>query len=100
MPAQFECEAMLREQYPDCVVMSARRPDDVAKLHRTIVAFCQKDLVEAELLLPWSAQQLRAELYANCEVLEERAEGDGAIFRVRGEHNTLESLREQFCREQ
>ena len=93
---QVEREAMLREQYPDCVVISARRPDDVAKLRRTIVAFFQKDLVEAELLLPWSAQQLRGELYASCEVLEERAEGEGAIFRIRGEHETVESLRERF----
>ena len=94
--AQIEREAMLREQYPDCVVISARRPDDVAKLRRTIIAFFQKDLVEAELLLPWSAQQLRGELYASCEVLEERAEGEGAIFRIRGEHDTVESLRERF----
>ena len=99
-PAQIERAAILREQYPDCVVMSARRPDDVAKLRRTIVAFFQKDLVEAELLLPWSAQQLRGEIYANCEVLEERAEGEGAIFRVRGEHDAVESLRERFCRAQ
>ena len=93
---QVEREAMLREQYPDCEVISARRPDDVSKLRRTIIAFFQKDLVEAELLLPWSAQQLRGELYASCEVLEERAEGEGAIFRIRGEHDTVESLRERF----
>ena len=93
---QVEREAMLMEQYPDCVVISARRPDDVAKLRRTIIAFFQKDLVEAELLLPWSAQQLRGELYASCEVLEERADGEGAIFRIRGEHDTVESLRERF----
>ena len=93
---QVEREAMLREQYPDCEVISARRPDDVAKLRRTIIAFFQKDLVEAELLLPWSAQQLRGELYASCEVLEERAEGEGAIFRIRGEQDTVESLRKRF----
>ena len=97
-PAQAEREAMLRALYPDCVVMSARRPDDVAELRRTIVAFFQKDLVEAELFLAWSAQQLRGEIYASCEVLEERAEAEGAIFRVRGEHDTVDSLRERFCR--
>ena len=94
--AQAEHEAMLKERYPDCVVMSARRPENVAQLRQTIVRFFQRDLVEAELLLPWSAQQLRGELYASCEVLEERAEPWGAIFRVRGEHDTLENLRERF----
>jgi GTP-binding protein HflX len=94
--AQAEREAALRVQYPDCVVMSARRPDDVAKLRQTIVAFFQQHLVAAELFLPWSAQQLRREIYASCEVLEERADDEGAFFHVRGERNAVESLREQF----
>src|SRR4051795_10380103 len=42
-------EAALHAKYPECVVMSARLPEDVAKLHARIVAFFQKDLVEAEL---------------------------------------------------
>ncbi len=94
--AQAGREAVLRAEYPDCIVMSARRHDDVVKLHRAIVAFFQRDLVEAELFLPWSAQQLRGEVFARCEVLEERADEEGALFRVRGEQETLDSLREQL----
>ena len=94
--AQAECAAALRAQYPDCVVMSARRPDEVAGLRQRIVAFFQQDLVETELFLRWSAQQLRGEIYANCEVLEERADGEGAFFRVRGEADMLARLRERF----
>lgn len=95
--AQAEREAALRASYPDCIVMSARRPDDVAKLHRAIVAFFQRDLIEAELFLPWTAQQLRGEIFARCEVLEERADDDGAFFRVRTDQETLSSLREQLA---
>ncbi|PTR07069.1 GTP-binding protein HflX [Nitrosospira sp. Nsp5] len=94
--AQAEREAALRTQYPDCVVMSAHRPDEVAKLRQTIVAFFQRDLVEAELFLPWSAQQLRGEIYASCQVLEEYSDSEGAFFRVRGEPNAVKNLREQF----
>ncbi len=94
--AQAECRAMLQARYPDCVVMSARRPEDVARLHGIIVTFFQKDLVEAELFLPWSAQQLRSQIYANCEVLGESADEDGALFRVRGEGAAIEALRQQF----
>ncbi len=94
--AQDECTAALRAQYPDCVVMSARRPDEVAGLRQRIVAFFQQDLVETELFLRWSAQQLRGDIYANCEVLEERADGEGAFFRVRGEADMLARLRERF----
>jgi GTPase len=95
--AQAGCEAALRAEYPGCIVMSARRPDDVVKLHQAIVAFFQTDLVEAELFLPWSAQQLRGEVFARCQVLDERADDEGALFRVRGEQETLNSLRERFA---
>lgn len=93
--AQAECEAALRAKYPDCIVMSAKRPDEVAKLHQTIVAFFQQDLVEAELFLSWSAQQWRGKIYASCQVLEERSDNDGAFLKVRGEAEAINKLREQ-----
>ena len=94
--AQDAYETALRAQYPDCIVMSARRPDDVARLREVIVASFQQHLIEAELFLAWSAQQQRGEIYANCEVLEERADGEGAFFRVRGERAVVQGLHEQF----
>ena len=93
---QSERAATLRAQHPGCIVMSARRPDEIATLRQTIIAFFRQDLVEAELFLPWSAQQLRGQIYASCEVLDERADGDSAFFRVRGESQVIDALREQF----
>lgn len=94
--AQAECKAALTAKYPSCIVMSARRPEEVAKLYTAIVTFFQQDLVEDEIFLPWSAQQLRSEIYASCKVLEERADEEGAFFKVRGEATVVKSLREQF----
>ncbi len=94
--AQAEKEAALRAQYRDCIVMSAKQPDDVARLRTAIVGFFSGRLVEAELFLPWSAQQLRGEIFASCEVIEERADGDGAFFRVRGDRATLNGLQERI----
>ena len=89
-------EALLRKQYPNCIVMSARRSIDIASLRQTIVTFFQRDFVDAELFLPWSAQQLRGEIFATCEVLEERADADGAVFRVRGEGDIVAGLKDQL----
>ena len=94
--AQGEREAALRAQYPECIVMSARREGDIAKLREAIRAFFRRRLVEAELFLPWSAQKLRGEIFASCEVLEERAGNDGTHFRVRGEPEAVKRLREQL----
>ena len=95
--AQAQCAADLAEKYPGCVVMSARRPDEVAALRLKIIAFFQQDLIETELFLPWSTQQLRKDIYATCQVLAERADEAGAFFQVRGEPASIASLREQFA---
>lgn len=96
--AQSELEAALRIKYPSCIVMSARRPENIANLRHVIITFFQQDMVEAELFLPWSSQQLRGEIYSNCQVLEERSDNDGATFRVRGQPNAVKSLQDQFSR--
>ena len=94
--AQAEREIILRAKYPDCIVMSARRPEEVVKLRQTIITFFQQDLIEAELFLPWSAQQLRGEIYASCQVLAERSDDEGAFFQVRGEANRVNHLLERL----
>ena len=94
--AQAEREAALQARYPDCVVMSARRPDEVAKLRQKIVTFFQQDLVEAEIFLPWSEQQMRGEIYASCQVLEENSNDNGSLLKIRGEPNVVEKLTQRF----
>jgi GTPase len=94
--AQAECGAALKLQYPGCIVMSAKRPEDVAKLHQTIVDFFQQDLVETEIFLPWTAQQLVGDIYATCKVLEERSDEEGTFYRVRGATQVLDHIREQL----
>jgi GTP-binding protein HflX len=89
-------EAALRAKHPGCVVMSAKREGDVARLHEAIVAFFQRGLVEAELFLPWSEQKLRGQIFATCTVLEERSDAEGAFLRVRGEPEAVGRLREQL----
>jgi GTP-binding protein HflX len=96
--AQRELEASLRARYPQCMVISARSEADVARLHEQIVAFFQRGLVEAELFLPWGAQKARSEIFESCEVLEERADGEGAFLRVRGEPEAVKRLQKQFGR--
>ena len=93
---QREREAALRAQFPGCIVMSARREADIVKLHEAIAAFFQRDLVEAELFLPWAAQQMRGEVFATCKVLEERADGAGAFLRIRGDPEAVKRLYEQL----
>ena len=90
--AQKERTAALKAKYPDCVVVSALRPEDITELHQTIMHVFQQQLIESEIFLPWSAQALRGEIFAACEVLEERAETAGAFFRFRAAPDVVARL--------
>jgi GTP-binding protein HflX len=90
-------EARLRGQYPTCVVLSARRTGDVQKLRATLLEFFRRDLVDAEIFLPWSEQKLRRNIFETFEVLEERGDDAGTFFRIRGESESVDALRMQLA---
>jgi GTP-binding protein HflX len=83
----------LLARFPDAFVMSARRPEDVAKLRERLIAFFVRDLVAGELRVPYDRQHLRGEIFASCEVLGERYQPDAVIFDVRAHPAVLERLR-------
>jgi len=90
--AQARTTDALLARWPDAIVMSARRPADVARLRERLVAFFNRDLVEGEICVPYDRQQLRGEIFAGCEVLGERADESGVTFRVRAHPALLERL--------
>jgi GTP-binding protein HflX len=90
--AEARATADLLARWPDAIVLSARRPDDVARLRARLVAFFARDLVEGEVRIPYDRQQLRGEIFAHCEVLGERYEDDAVVFRVRAQPALLEKL--------
>jgi GTP-binding protein HflX len=90
---QAEAQQTLRARWPEALVVSARRPEDVARVRAAVIAFFDRDQVEAELAVPYDRQALRGEIYATCDVIDERYEAAAVIFRVRAAPETLERLR-------
>jgi GTP-binding protein HflX len=93
---QAALEARLRASYPECIVMSARREGDVAKLRAAVLRFFRRGLLEAEIFLPWSEQKFRGNIFADFEVLDERADEAGTFFRIRGEPGAVNAVRRQL----
>jgi GTP-binding protein HflX len=91
--AEEAARGALLARWPDAIVMSARRPTDVAALHARLVAFFGRSLVEGEVLVPYDRQHLRGQIFTECEVLGERYQDDGVVFRVRASASLLERLR-------
>ncbi len=81
--AQEAKRAQLSERFPGCIVMSAKRDEDVARLREHLVEFFAKDLVELEIRLGWNEQSKRASIFERCQVLEEKYDEEGALLRVK-----------------
>jgi len=83
----------LRSEYPDALLLSAKDPEDVAYLHGHIRDFFERDMIEAELSIPYAKQKLVAEIHASCRVLSEAHDEHGTRLRLRARPEVLARLR-------
>jgi GTP-binding protein HflX len=88
--------AALAQEFPDAVVMAARRTVDVSALHARIEAFFEESMEEDEFVIAYDQQAKVALLHERCRVLEERYEEDGAHVRVRAPAALLGGLRREI----
>jgi GTP-binding protein HflX len=85
--------AALRAKHPDAILVSAKSPQDVAKLRETLIEFFEASMVDDELVLPYAKQSLLGEIYENARVLSEEYDADGRILKVRGLPGAIARLR-------
>ncbi len=86
-------QELLALEYPDGMVLSARSPDDVARLRAQIVAFFERGTIETELTVPYGRKGAIAEIHRECKVLSETYDTLGGTFCVRAAPETIARLR-------
>ena len=91
--AQSVLAQRILAEWPDAVILSAKSSDDVRFLHDKLETHFRGDLVEDEIHVAYDRQHLRGVLYAECEVLGERYDEAGIIFRVRATQAAIERFR-------
>jgi GTP-binding protein HflX len=85
-------QAGLRARFPDAVLMSAKRAEDVAGLRERVIAFFDRDLADGELFVPYTRGALVNEVHASCRVLGESYEEAGMRLKVRAAPHVLDRL--------
>ena len=93
-----EARERLARERPDALLLSAKDPRDVAALRARIVAFFQRDRVEAEIFVPWAQQRLVGEAHACAEVLAQAHDERGTTLRLRATPEALARLRGELGR--
>ncbi len=74
---------IIERSYIDSAVVSAHRPQDMKRLRESIYAYFERDMVEIEVVVPYNASWLQAQIHAYAKVLESKYLENGTLFRIR-----------------
>jgi len=85
--------AQLSALHPEALLLSAKRPEDVALLRERLVAFFEREMVEDELTVPYSRQRVVGDIHSSCRVLAESYDEAGTRLRIRAHPAVLARLR-------
>ncbi len=88
-----ESRARVAAAHPEALLLSAKRPEDAAILREALLAWFERDLEEAELVVPYALQRVVAEAHANGHVLAETHDAAGTRLVVRASSEALARLR-------
>jgi GTP-binding protein HflX len=84
--------------HPEALLLSAKRPEDIATLRAELLAFFERDMEEAELVVPYALQRWVAVAHASGHVLAETHDATGTRLRVRAAPDVLARLRDALRR--
>jgi GTP-binding protein HflX len=92
----IEQQQALMEEFPDAMITSARNPADVSKLHQYIVEVAQEEMIEEEIIVPYTAKGIMGEIRSKMSVTKEDYEFDHIKLTVRSNAIDLARLKKRM----
>jgi GTP-binding protein HflX len=86
----------LRAEFPESVLISTRSTEDLSRLRELLSGFFEKDMQDAELLVPYSTKGAIGEIRRLMRVLDESYNETGVILKVRSREEDLNRVRSRF----
>ncbi|OBU25127.1 GTPase HflX [Photobacterium aquimaris] len=92
----IEQQHALMAEFPDAIMTSTRNPADITKLHQYIVGVAQDEMVEDEIVVPYTANGIIGEIRSSMSVTKEEYEYEHITFTVRSNPINLARLKKQM----
>jgi GTP-binding protein HflX len=86
----------LAMEFPRSIIMTTRKPEDVARLRDEIVSFFEQDMVDEELLIAYDIKGIIGEIRSTMRVVKEDFENEGVRLKVRARPEELMRLKKKF----
>ncbi|MEW6997165.1 GTPase HflX [Colwelliaceae bacterium BS250] len=91
-----EQQQALMAEFPDAMLTSARDPADVSKLHKYIVNVAQQEMIEDEIIVPYTAKGIIGEIRSSMSVTKEEYEYSHIKLTVRSNAIDLARLKKRM----
>jgi GTP-binding protein HflX len=91
-----EQQQALMAEFPEAMMTSARNPADVSKLHQYIVAVAQDEMIEEEIIVPYTAKGIIGEIRSTMSVTNEEYEFNHIKVTVRSNAIDLARLKKRM----
>ncbi len=88
--------ALLRREFPEAVILSALKAEDVDSLKTRIRLFFEKGMEEVEIIVPYTHNEVAAEIRASTTVVKESFQEDGVLVRFRSHPELINRLKKKL----
>jgi GTP-binding protein HflX len=88
----------LKAEYPDAFFLSTRSKEDLQALRERIMRYFEREMVDEELHIPFTAQGIMSEIRARMRILSEAYDAEGLTIRVRSTPEDLTSIKKKLAR--
>lgn len=92
----IEQQQALMKEFPDAMMTSTRNPADVSKLHKYIVDVAQQEMIEDEIIVPYTAKGIIGEIRSSMSVVNEDYEYNHIKLTVRSNAIDLARLKKRM----
>jgi len=86
----------LMEEFPDAMMTSTRNPLDIKKLHKYIVSVAEQEMIEEEVIIPYTAKGIIGEIRSSMSVTKEDYEYSHIKLTVRSNAIDLARLKKRM----
>ncbi len=91
-----EQQDALMDEFPDAMMTSTRDPQDIKKLHQYIVAVAEEEMIEDEIIVPYTAKGIIGEIRSSMSITREEYEYDHIKLSVRSNEIELARLKKRM----
>lgn len=88
--------SQLKTEFPEAVFISTRRTEDIKSLREQLITFFETDMVDEEILIPYTTTGAIGEIRASMRVLSEAYNEKGTLLKIRSSKESLTRLKKKY----